>query len=152
MSVDTKAIIRKGTTIEQIEKVLSYKYENVEIVSSSPDFMYITFKDGDDDRTLAVSFTNSCERDNGIAGVWLSLGKNGNSIEIMKHICNSIGGYIDEDDCDEEGFYPVNYEEYSKGEEFTKLDEFRHKVIAKLGHENLKVAMELIKEYSETVK
>ena len=149
MGVDTKAILRKGTTIEQIEKAISDKYTEVEVMATMPDFMYVTFKDGADQRQLAVSFTNSCERDDGIAGVWTSLGKWGNSVEIAKYLCKTFGGYIDENDCDDEGFYPINFHLYSQGREFTKLDEFRHKVIKEVGYDKLKIVMSLLDEYSD---
>ena len=84
MGTDTKAIILKGTTIEQIENVNSLKYTDVSISAYKDDFMQIYFKDGKDNRTLSVSFSNSCERESGIAGVWLSLGCYGNSVEILK--------------------------------------------------------------------
>ena len=151
MGVDTKAILRKGTTIEQIEKAISDKYTEVEVRAAMPDFMYVTFKDGEDQRQLAVSFTNSCERDNGIAGVWISLGMWGNSVEIARYLCETFGGYLDENDCDDEGFYPINFHLYSQGNEFTKLDEFRHKVIKEVGYDKLKSVMKLLDEYSEAV-
>jgi len=151
MGVDTKAILRKGTTIEQIEKAISEKYTDVEVMATMPDFMYVTFKDGADQRQLAVSFTNSCERDNNIAGVWTSLGKSGNSVEIARYLCETFGGYIDENDCDDEGFYPINFHLYSQGEEFTKLDEFRHKVIKEVGYDKLKSVMRLLDEYSNAI-
>lgn len=149
MGVDTKAILRKGVTIQEIEKAISDKYTEVKVTSTMPDFMYVTFKDGNDHRQLAVSFSNSCERDNGISGVWTSLGKWNNSVEIAKYLCETFGGYLDEDDCDDEGFYPINYHLYSQGTDFSKLDEFRHKVIQKVGYDNLKVVMSLFDEYSD---
>jgi hypothetical protein len=151
MGVDTKAIIRKGTTIEQIEKAISDKYTEVEVKATMPDFMYVTFKDGADQRQLDVSFTNSCERENNIAGVWISLGKWGNSIEIARYLCETFGGYLDESDCDDEGFYPINFHLYSQGNEFTKLDEFRHKVITEVGYDKLNAVIKLLDEYSEVV-
>lgn len=39
MGVDTKAILRKGTTIEQIEKAISDKYAAVEVSATRPDFI-----------------------------------------------------------------------------------------------------------------
>ncbi len=149
MGVDTKAILRKGTTIEQIEKAISDKYTDVEVRAPMPDFMYVTFKDGEDRRQLVVSFTNSCERDNNIAGVGTSLDNWGNSIEIARYLCETFGGYLDENDCDDEGFYPINFHLYSQGSEFTKLDDFRHKVIKEVGYDKLKVVMSLLDEYSE---
>lgn len=147
MGVYTKAIIRKGTTIEQIESVMSAKYKDVEVRSTRPDFMYIDFMDGKDSRSLAVSFTNSCEEENGISGVGLSFGYWGNSVEILKYLCETFGGYIDENDCDDQEFYPINYELYAQGTEFTPLDEFRHKVIKEVGFDKLRVVMSLFDEY-----
>lgn len=149
MGVDTKAILRKGITIEQIEEVISNKYTEVSVVASSSDFMYLIFKDGEDQRQMAVSFTNSCERDNGIAGVCCSLGLWSNSVEIMRYLCETFGGYLDENDCDDEEFYPINFHLYQQGADFTELDLFRNKVISKLGFDKLKDAMELLSEFSK---
>lgn len=147
MGASTKAIISKGTTIDQIESAMSNKYGNVEVHGSHPDFMRIVFNDGEKNRILSVLFDNYSEYDYGIAGVLLSLGATGNSIEVMKYLCETFGGYIDENDCDEEGFYPINHELYSQGKDFTELDEFRHKVIAVMGYENLEKVMNLFEEF-----
>ena len=149
MGVDTKAILRKGVTIQEIEKALSDKYTEAEVRATMPDFMYAMFKDGGDQRKLAISFTNSCEIDNGIAGVWVSLSNWKNSVGIARYLCETFGGYLDENDCDDEGFYPINFHLYMQGEEFTKLDLFRHEVISKLGYDNLKVAEELFNKFKE---
>jgi hypothetical protein len=148
MSVDTRAILRKGVTIEQIEKAISEKYTEVKVHTlAAPDFMLIQFMDGADHRQLSVSFANSCERDYGIAGVWVSLGMWGNSVEILTYLCETFGGYLDENDYDDEGFYPINFHLYSQGNEFTKLDEFRHKVINSVGYDKINTVMELFNEY-----
>jgi hypothetical protein len=109
----------------------------------------VIFTDGEHIRSLAVSFTNSCERENGITGVWTSLGMWGNSVEIARYICETFGGYLDENDCDDDGFYPINFHLYSQGKEFTKMDLFRHKVIQELGYDNLFKAMDLFNEFKQ---
>jgi len=49
MGVNTTAILRKGLTIEEIEKAISKKYTDVEVTPSSVlNFMYVMFKDGKD--------------------------------------------------------------------------------------------------------
>jgi hypothetical protein len=150
MGVDTKAILRKGITIEQIVEAIRDKYdERVTVHATQPDFMYVIFKDGNDQRQLCVSFTNSCEREYNISGVWVSLGMWGNSIEITRYLCEIFGGYLDENDCDDKGFYPINYHLYSQGSEFTKLDEFKNRVIKEVGFDKLKNVMSLIEEYSK---
>lgn len=146
MGVDTIAILTKGVSIEQLVKAIEEKYGNVEVIGRDNAASFV-FLDGLDKRVLFVSFTNSCERDNGIAGVWCSLGCWGNSVCIMRYLCETFGGYLDENDCDDEGFYPINFHLYSQGKEFTKLDEFRHKVITELGYDNLDKAMKLFEEY-----
>jgi len=150
MGVDTKAILRKGTTIEQIEKAISAKYKNVKVEKThTPDFFYVIFTDGEHNRSLAVSFTNSCERENGISGVWVSLSLWENSVEICRYLCETFGGYLDENDCDDAGFYPINFHLYSQGKEFTKMDLFRHKVIQSLGYDNLLKVMDLFNEFKQ---
>lgn len=114
--------------------------------------MYVTFKDGADQRQLAVSFTNTCERESGIAGVWTSLGMWGNSVDVLKYLCEKFGGYIDESDCDDEGFYPINFHLYSQGVEFTDLDMFRNKVIKEVGYDKLKAVMSLLEEYTKIIQ
>lgn len=152
MGLDTKAIIRRGVTIQEIATVLKEKYTEVEVRETSmEDFMYITFKDGVDQRQLAVSFTDSCERDDGITGVWLSLGMWGNSVEILRYVCETFGGYLDENDCDDEPYYPINFHLYEQGKEFTELDKFKNKVITKLGFEKLNTVMGLFEEF-KTIK
>jgi len=147
MGVDTKAILRKGTTIEQIETAISDKYTDVEVRATMPDFMYLSFKDGNDVRQLAVSFTNACERDNNIAGVWCSLGMWGNSVQILRYLCETFGGYLDENDCDDEGFYPINFHLYQQAKEYSEMYLFTNKVIAQLGYNNLQKALALFNEF-----
>lgn len=152
MGVDTKAILRKGVTIEQIEKAISEKYTDVEVLASRKDYMYVILNDGKNKRSMYISFKNNCEKEYGIAGVWCSLGFSKKSIEIMKYLCETFWGYIDENDCDKEWFYPINFDLYKQGTEFTKLDLLRNKVIAKLGYNNLKDAIELFKEFCYITK
>lgn len=110
MGALTIAILKKGTTIGQIKKAISEKYTEIEVAISSvvPDFISIFFQDGEDQRKLIVSFSNSCEKECGISGVWIALNKWGNSVEIAKCLCESFGGYLDEDNTDDFGFYPIN--------------------------------------------
>lgn len=41
----------------------------------------------------------------------LSLGCWGNSVEILKGICEEFGGWLDENDCDENDFYRIDKKE-----------------------------------------
>lgn len=149
MGIYTNAILRKGTTIEDIKNAMSKKYAAVSVHSSSPDFMWITFNDGVGLKNMCVSFTNDCEREHSISGTWVSLGYRDKSIETMKYLCECFGGFLDESSWDEEGYYPINFEAYSKGNDFTKLDLFKHKLAHKIGYEKLNSVMQLIEEYLE---
>lgn len=147
MGVDTKVILTKGTTIINIADALKLKYSNVEIFANKNDFMYIVFTDNTDIRTMYVSFSNYCLNDYGIAGVWVSLGYWGNSIDIMKYLCETFGGYLDENDCDANGFYPINSELYLKGEDLTERDLFVNDIIAELGYEKLSKSLKIFDKY-----
>lgn len=148
MGVDTKAIIRKGVKIEDIEKAMSSKYKNVRVEKTlMQQYFYILFEDGEDKRNMAISYNGSCKEDNGIDGIWCSLGMWGNSVETMRYLCETFGGYIDENDCDDKGFYPINFHLYEQGEEFTPLDVFTNKIISELGYENLEKTLKLFNEF-----
>ena len=41
----------------------------------------------------------------------LSIGCWGNSVEILKGICEEFGGWFDENDCDENDFYRIDKKE-----------------------------------------
>ena len=150
MGVDTKAVLTKGTTIIDIEKKLSEKYTDVSVWGSTvwsknADYMEIYFRDGDHKRKLSVSFKGYI--DDGIEGVSVSLGHWGNAVEILKYLCESFGGYLNENDCDAKGFYPINFHLFSQGTGFTKIDLFKHKVIKEVGYDKLGAVMSLLDEY-----
>lgn len=148
MSVNTKAIIRKGTTIEMLVDALELKYSNVIVTPSSYDssFFSITFTIGSDKRRLAVSYYDTID-DYGIDGVWMSLGCVGESVNIMHYLCDTFGGYLDENDCDDDGFYPISFHLFSLGCDNIQMSELTNKIISKLGYDNLKEALLLFEEY-----
>jgi len=148
MGVDTKAIIRKGVTITEIVETLSAKYSNVDVHSThSNDFLQATFLDGNDKRMLSIFFLDTAKNDYKIDGVLLSLGYWGNSVEIATYLCETFGGYIDKNDCDDNDFEPIRLDLFEQGSQFTPLDEFKNKVISKLGYKNLNAALLLFDEY-----
>lgn len=152
MSTNTTAIIRKGTTIVEIMEVLKNHFDSEATIHAthSDDFFYISFNVNEDERrSLNVFLTDTAKNDYDIDGVLLYLGCYGSSFEIMKILLNEFGGYLDENDCDDKDFYPVNLIEFEKGKDFSTLDLFTTKVIRKLGYENLKVALELFEEFKK---
>ncbi|MES2731747.1 MAG: hypothetical protein V4714_08365 [Bacteroidota bacterium] len=148
MGVDTKAIIRKGVTLTQIKHCLEKAYGEITISPCHSDELFIlVFKDGEAYRTLWVFFNECAKNDYHIDGILLTLGCWGNSVPIMKSLLNEFGGYLDENDCDQHGFYEVNASAFKAGKEFTKEDLFINKVIQKVGYDKLRVVMELLEEY-----
>lgn len=149
MGVDTKAIIRKDVSLDELVKFIANNYDNTEVHSTDMNYMFqISFKDGDDKRLMFCFFNEYGLSDYGINGNLLSFGCYGNSVSIMKNILNEFGGYILENDC-EDDWYPINIDAFESSKTVTPLDVFRNKVVSKLGYNNLEVAMLLCKEYKE---
>lgn len=152
MGVDTKAIIRKGVSLNEIKTALEKKYKDVEIENCGSSEMFrVIFWDNEVQRMMWISYSGNCLRENGIDGVWLSLGLWGNSIEIMRYLCEEFGGYLDENDCDDKDFEPINIELYENGKDFTPSDKFRNKIISELGYKNLNKALNLFEEFKTIV-
>lgn len=114
MGVDTKAILRPNTTMEQIVMRLEEKYGEVKVEPShDKSFFNLYFKEpcptpgSATHRSMGVFFGHYAKQDYKIDGVLLSLSHWGSSIEIMKHLLDEFGGYLDEQDCDDKDFYEV---------------------------------------------
>jgi len=150
MGVDTKAIIRKDVSLSQIKETLQEKYGNVGVYNSgaSDDYFRLSFKDGNDDRQLSVFFGDFALNDYKIDGVLLSLGFWGNGVEIVMLLLKKFGGYIDENDCDDIDFEPVNIEIFEEAKELSEMDKFVNKIVSKVGYDKLDVTLELFKEYT----
>lgn len=147
MAECTVAILRKGTTIVNIVDAMKAKYTNVDTSSSFEDFFKVTFNDGQEKRSMSVSLSDSCYHDYGISGTWISLGNYGNSVEIIKYLCETFGGYFKENDCGIPDFEPINLELFLQGEDFTVRDKFIQEIIAELGYSNLKKALVIFDKY-----
>lgn len=150
MGVNTKGIIRNGTTVEELKTAIESKYGEVTVIPTGMDYFFnLIFKDGEDNRRLACFFSDVTFSDYGINGVLIDLNYWGNSVEIITYLTETFGGYVMKNDCSDEEWKPVNIQEFEKGKYFTKTDLFINKVISKLGYNNLKPAMELFNEFKE---
>lgn len=150
MGVDTKAIIRKGTSIFEIEDYLKTKYTDVEIHSTRTDgFFPAYFKDGKDNRNMSVFIEKYALIDYNIDGVLLSFGLWGNSIEIMKGLCQHFGGYLDENNCDDKDFYPINIELFNQGKEVTRMDFLKQEIIQKFSRKDIDKFIALAEKYKD---
>lgn len=126
MSVSTHGILSKEITGRQIYDIIIDKYD-IEAVFDikieeyhNSETGYIFFKDGEDQRQLFYCITQDEEENtefNNKEHVCLILGDWGNSVQIMTNIIKNFGGYIDENDCDDIGYYYIpkdNDFEYSE--------------------------------------
>lgn len=147
MSVSTTAIIRKGVTIDEIVDVLTNRYGKVDVNSNSNESFDLHFDDGQDKKNLFVYF--GLREKTSPDGVYFSLGAWGNSVEIMKHLCETFGGYLDENDSDAVDYYVINPELLMNQKELSPIEQFKLEVINKLGYSNLKPAMELLEKYAK---
>lgn len=151
MGVNTKAIINRGISLESIVKCIEKNFENVHVVNSqSNDFFKIQFLDDEDSRSMAVFLEyKMTDRDYNISGVLLDLKTWGNAVDIMKVLLNEFGGYLDENDCDDEGFYPINIEKFEQHIETTELDRMKNKIASTLGFENIEKTLKLFEEFQK---
>ena len=152
MGIDTKAVIRKGVTLEELKIHAEKKFGPVTIENTHfEDVFYFIFKEGEEkNRNLAV-FTNPtmAERDYGINGILLSLGCWGNSVEIMMHFLEEFGGFIDENDCDDIDFQAVNIHKLEEAKDYTPKEKFKHKLIFEFGAANVDNILKLCEEYKD---
>jgi hypothetical protein len=129
MGVDAKGILNKSISAREVFDVIVSKYDkdaqfDVRIDSyDNTESGGIHFKDGKDQRRLFYCIVPDGAEEteyNEIDHVSLSLGYWGNSTDIITTIVRTFGGYVDENDCDDIGFYYVpktgdeEYEEYVK--------------------------------------
>ena len=99
MSVDTDGKIKAEYGVKDIQRVLKHKY-NVEAklrYSGLKDFYMLEFDYKDEHRILSV-FENYVDDETRETGTHLSLGMYGSSVQIMRGILESFGGYIREND------------------------------------------------------
>jgi len=152
MGTDTKGIIRKNITVIELSDYMKTKFSDVAIEKTSyGDMFLILFNDGKDKRTLWCHWGDVSMYDNYIQGVSLSFGLWGNAIEIMKDIVGHFGGYVDENDCDDNGYYPINIDKFIADAELTDLELFKHKIISSVGIDVMNKVLVLCEEYAKMV-
>lgn len=150
MGVDTKAVIRKGVTLEELKAHAEKKYGEVKIEKTHSDnFFYLIFTQGANrNRNLGVFLDpEMAERDYGINGILLSLSCWGESFEIMMHFLDEFGGFIDENDCDDKGFEAVNIHKMELARDYTPLEKFKHELAFKFGPDNVDNILKVCETY-----
>ncbi len=144
----TKAVLRKGVSADQILSAIQEKYDSEAFIDSVYEsHLWINFRENGDYRNMFVNPNNK----EYIEGVFLSLGCWGNSAEIMKYLCETFGGWTDENDCDKQGYYLINKDAYESGTDFTEVDKLKMRIMAEVGHQKANIIMEILKEYKDVL-
>lgn len=101
MSVDTDGKIKAEYGVKDIQRVLNHKFkvETKLHYSGKKDYYTLEFEYKDAHRILSV-FENYNDDETNDLCTHLSLGMYGSSIEIMRGILECFGGYIRENDCE----------------------------------------------------
>lgn len=152
MSSNTHAVLRKDTTINDIVEILSKKQKNVKVNSTSIHYMYtIDFETSTDEKRRMFVFTDAelTKSDYGIYGILCHLGYWGESVEILQNLCEHFGGYLDKNDCDDEGFIPINQELFNQVVDQDPMSLVENKILSEFGHEKMKKVLSLFQEYHQ---
>lgn len=146
MSHKTLAILKTGITIPEIVQALTNKYGKVDLERSIDyNVFFFHFHDGDDKRNMFVYFRGSED-------VQCSLDFWGNSVETMKYLCNTLGGYVIEKGYDEIKYevlrytYPIESDSIT-GNTITPMDQLKREISKNLGHDKLQIALDLFEKY-----
>lgn len=117
MWIDTHGIIKnkKCDSLDEIANILKNKLGATKVIVDKKkdlsDGSFIRFKYKDEDRKLFVmnseNYSDYPELKLNTPYIWLSLWLWGSSVEIIKGIVEEFGGFIDENDCDDNGYYTV---------------------------------------------
>lgn len=108
MGCDTQGLLRGKVSKESVLSVIRDKFDKNAKLDYCREFTYF-------DEHLEREFkSESCQiifmydsEDQSYVYTQVSLGNWGGSIDIIKNIVKEFSGYIDESDCDEEGFIPI---------------------------------------------
>lgn len=117
MGSSTHAITDQNVSIEEIYNVILNKFDPTakfhKDKNAKNDFTFdwgrIDFSFRGEDRDLSCGiFAKEVDNYDFVKNdkyLWISFGAWGNSTEIVKQIVVEFGGYIDENDCDDEEYY-----------------------------------------------
>lgn len=133
MSIDTRVYLNKNITPEMVLEVVRLKIDDRATLEKESRLknrtlynLYITSKDRIRSIFMMYSkekISNTCY-DGSEEYLLMSMNSDKDSIELMKDIVNTFGGYIDENDCDDKEAqfikYNGTYEKYVKLAEETK--------------------------------
>jgi hypothetical protein len=152
MRQKTQMYLTKGTSIEDIEKAIRAKYGETTVNFPNPSYAFIYFNDGHDNIQVFISLAAwMSPMFRPYEGVYLSLGYNSNSVIFGEYLCKKFGGYLNLHD-EENEYIGYNLHLYEQGKEFTKSDDFKHKVMANVGYDKFKTFMILFDEYFQLRK
>lgn len=155
MGVNTKGIIRKGVTLEELVAHAEKEFLDVKVrTTHDDDFFYIEFSlpkvegEKQEQRSMALFLDHTMsQRDYGIEGILLDVKKWGNSSKIITHFVGEFGGFFLEDDCSGDDFQALNIHKLELAKDYTEEYKLRLKVISKFGLSKANEIMELFDEY-----
>ena len=155
MGVNTKGIIRKGVTIEELIAHAEKKFLDVKLNPTSiGDFFYLELSlpevEGErkEQRSMAIFLDHEIsQRDYGIEGILIDLKKWGSSYEIIHYFVEEFGGFFLEDDCSGEDFQPLNIHKLELAKDYTEEYKFKIKIVSKFGLGQANEILELFEEY-----
>jgi hypothetical protein len=101
---NTIAIIQRSTTLHDIFQAISEKYKHAFILDFKNNSHKISFWDGNNTRSMCVFFGDAAMDNFNANGALVVLANYGNSVDILKHVCQMIGGLLNENDCNGKGF------------------------------------------------
>jgi hypothetical protein len=106
MSVDTDGKINAKYGVKDIQRALKNKFniESKVMDTYSKDFYQLSFQYKNETRLLSV-FENYIDDDTQELVTSMNIGMWGSSVKLMMGILESFGGYIKENDCEDEWKY-----------------------------------------------
>lgn len=150
MGVNTKFIYDNDITFDEVKSLLENKL-NVEIsfnpIKAEINYGYFTFKYNGEDRQFWI-FRNSYDYE---GKTMFDLGAWGHAVEIMRMLGESLGGWLIENDCDNEEKY---YIEKIDSDIFVKTNKQKlYSVIAEnIGYDNTEKVLKFIMENKEKIE
>lgn len=155
MGVNTKAMLRKGVKPDQLKAALeNFGCQSVCIESTGVDgmytsrFQYTPDAEETEHRTLYF-WPNYKSSEFPVNGFLVDLSTWGSTVPIMKHLCETFGGWMLESDCSGDDPYLINSEEFAKGKEHTREDQMRMQILKYVSMDNLDSAMKIIEDYTD---
>lgn len=150
-----RAFLRKNVTVLEIFTALDSKYENVQAVGllADPKAFQLYFTEVDENITPSREYrymtvhTDATLTEEGFSGVECRLQNWGKAVEILKYLCETFGGYIQEVIPGEAIL--VNTGNLDLQQEYSKVQLLENEIFHKLDSDAIPVVLELCQKYKD---